>query len=62
MKRPRHLYALKNAEMAGQLPTYLREAMQARKSFATMVRELSAAGTAVGKTTVYEWCQELPKD
>jgi len=59
--RPRYLYALKNAEMQGSLENYLREAKATRKSYASIVKELSSVGTIVGKTTVFEWIKDLPK-
>ena len=59
--RMRHLYALKDAEMKGALAKYLRNAIKSGKSYQQMVDELSAKGTSVGRTTVFDWVGVIKK-
>jgi len=58
-KRTRHLYALKNAEMNGGLNEYLIEARKQGTPFTKIAAALSQSGTAVAKTTVFEWTHEI---
>jgi len=53
----RHLYALKNAELNGKLVDTLTELRSEGKSLAQIAKQLSAVGTRVAKTTVFEWVQ-----
>lgn len=59
VSRPRFLYALKNAELNGNLEAFLQEAKATGKSYGKIAKELSAVGTPVAKTTAYEWMLEL---